>query len=372
MFGRGFRLFRLLGFEVRVDPSWIFLALLVAWSLAQGLFPVYAPGMRVGSYWLLGLAGVIGLVLSIVIHEFSHSLVARRFGLPIGGISLFLFGGVAEMTDEPPAPKAEFLMAVAGPLSSFALAGLFGGLESTGSAQGWPAWLTALMFYLAWLNLVLAIFNLVPAYPLDGGRMLRAGLWAWRRDIHKATYIAALIGRGFGIGLIVIGVVTALGGYPVSGLWWVLIGMFLRFAADNSYKQLLLRERMGGATVSRFMSERPVTVNPDTTLRDLLEQYVYKYHHKLYPVVEDGEDELLGCVNTSQLNGLSTDTWERARVRDISRSCDPDTTVTADSAASQALSLMLRTGNSRLVVTDGHRLAGVVTLKDLLRDFGTP
>jgi Zn-dependent protease/predicted transcriptional regulator len=369
MFGRGFTIFRLFGFEVRIDPSWIFLALLVAWSLAQGLFPVYAPGLAVASYWLLGVAGVIGLVVSIVVHEFSHSLVARRFGLPIGGISLFLFGGVAEMTDEPPAPKAEFLMAVAGPISSFMLAGLFGTLESAGSQQGWPLWLTALLFYLTYLNLVLAIFNLVPAYPLDGGRMLRAGLWAWRRDIHKATYIAALIGRGFGLGLIVLGLLTAFGGYAVSGLWWILIGMFLRFAAGNSYKQLLLRERMAGVPVRRYMSEKLVTVPPDITLRELLEQYVYKYHHRLYPVVENGND-LVGCIDARQLTGISADQRERRTVADISRSCDPDTTVTADSDAAQALSLMLRTGNSRLVVTDGHQLAGVVTLQDLLKDFG--
>lgn len=371
MFGHSFRLFRLLGFEVRMDPSWIFLALLVAWTLAQGVFPAYAPGLPVGGYWLLGLAGVLGLVISIVVHEFCHSLVARHYGLPIGGISLFMFGGVAEMTDEPPAPRTEFLMAVAGPASSFALAGLFGGLESAGIGQGWPAWLIALLFYLSWLNLVLAVFNLVPAYPLDGGRMLRAVLWAWRRDIHKATHIAALIGRGFGLGLIFVGVMSVLNGYAVNGLWWVLIGMFVRFAADNSYKQLLLRERMGGVPVRKYMSEPPVAVPPDTTLKELVEQYVYKYHHRLYPVVSEG-DALVGCVNTRQLSGMSTEQWDKHTVREISRVCDPDNTVTADTDAAQALSLMLRTGNTRLVVTDGGRLAGVVTLKDLLKDFGNP
>lgn len=365
MFGKGIRLFSLLGFEVRIDFSWLFLAALVAWSLARGLFPYYVPGLSPLTYWLMGAGGVVGLLVSIVLHEFCHSLVARRYGLPIGGISLFLFGGVAQMEEEPPSAKSEFLMAVAGPASSMVLAGLFHLLEGFGEGNGWPIWLVGLLFYLAYLNLVLAIFNLMPAYPLDGGRMLRAALWGWRDDLHGATRLAAAIGRGFGFVLIVLGVASVLNGFVVSGLWWALIGMFVRAAAENSYRQLVIREGLAGRPVRRFMSPAPVTVEPAVTLRHFFDDYVARHHHRLYPVTEG--ERLVGYMTLAATRGVPMAEWERHAVREFMRAVDDQTSIAAGADATRALALMLRTGNSRLVVTEEGRLAGVLTFRDLMK-----
>ncbi len=365
MFGKRLTLFKLLGFEVRVDLSWLILAFLVAWSLAQGLFPVIYPDASPQAYWSMGIAGVLGLVVSIVIHEFSHSLVARRYGLPIHGITLFIFGGVAEMTDEPPNAKSEFLMAVAGPLASVVLAILFWQLYSLAAALAWPEAFQVVIAYLAYINLILAIFNVIPAFPLDGGRMLRAALWGWRKDIRWATRWAAGIGGGFGLVLVFLGLLQILQGYLIGGMWLILIGLFLRGAANAGYRQLIMRENLGGEPVRRFMSAQLVTVEPTISVQELVEDYVYKYHHKMFPVVEN--DRLVGCVSTGALKKIPRTEWDRHSVREFSETCSKENTVTPETDAGVALNLMSSTGESRLLVVDEGRLQGIVTLRDLLK-----
>src|SRR5208282_1157904 len=217
--GHRFTLFSLFGFKVRVDISLLFLALLVTWSLASAVFPPQLPGLDRATYWWMGVAGTIGLFFSLIFHELSHSLVARRYGLPIRGITLFIFGGVAEMSDEPPSAKAEFWMALAGPAASILLALLAWALSSLGAAAGLPEPVTAVVAYLALINAILAVFNLVPAYPLDGGRVLRAALW-WRKgDIVAATRSAARAGGAFALLLMGLGVLQVVTGNFVGGIW---------------------------------------------------------------------------------------------------------------------------------------------------------
>ena len=179
MFGKRLRLFKLLGFEVRIDWSWIIIAVLIAWSLSTGLFPFHYKNLSTQTYWLMGIAGAAGLFLSIIAHEFCHSLVARKYGLPMKGITLFIFGGVAEMGDEVPSPKAEFMMAAVGPLSSIVIAAIFYGIYTLGKVN-FSEPINGIVGYLAFINAILAGFNLVPAFPLDGGRMLRSVLWGWK------------------------------------------------------------------------------------------------------------------------------------------------------------------------------------------------
>lgn len=364
MFGKSYKLFKLFGFEVKVDASWLILAVLVTWSLAEGVFPYYFAGFSRETYWLMGVAGVIGLLLSIVIHEFSHSLVARRFGMPIRGISLFIFGGVAEMTEEPPSAKSEFLMAVVGPATSLALAVLLYEFHAAATSLGWPSQVAGVAFYLAYLNAILAVFNLVPAFPLDGGRMLRAVLWGWRNDLKWATRLAAGIGSGFGIALMLGGVYFIVTGYIIGGVWWILIGLFLRNAARVSYSQMLMREKVSGKTVADLMNDRPITVAPSATVREWVEGYVYKYHHKMFPVV-DGKN-LTGCVTTAQLREIGKDDWDRLTVGELVHACSTENTVAPEMDAVHALSLMNQSGNSRLMVVADGRLRGILTLKDLM------
>lgn len=366
MFGKPINLFKLLGFQVRIDLSWIIIAVLIAWSLSTGLFPFQFEGLSTQTYWIMGIVGAIGLFLSIIAHEFSHSLVARRYGMPMKGITLFIFGGMAEMSEEPPSPKAEFMMAAVGPLSSIVIAGIFYLVYSAGLAGGVPEPINGVVQYLAFINVLLAAFNTIPAFPLDGGRVLRSILWGIKGNLRWATRVSSLIGSGFGILLIILGVLNFFGGNFIGGMWWFLIGMFLHNAARMSYQQLLTRRALEGESVRRFMKTDPVTVTPDMTLEELVEDYVYVFHHKMYPVVSDS-DRVEGCVTTRQIKEVPREEWSQKRVKDIEVACSEENTISPDADAITALSMMNRNAVSRLIVKEGDRLAGVVSLKDMLK-----
>jgi len=365
MFGKRIKLFKLLGFEVRIDWSWIIIALLITWSLSKGLFPAYYKNLSTQTYWWMGIIGALGLFLSIIAHEFSHSLVARKYGIPMKGITLFIFGGVAEMDEEPPSPKVEFMMAIAGPLSSIVIALVFYGVYSMGKQGGLSVPVNGVIGYLAMINALLAGFNLLPAFPLDGGRVLRSILWGVKKNLRWATYISSRIGSGFGILLIILGVIQIFRGNFVGGMWWFLIGMFLQGAAKASYQQLITRKALEGEPIRRFMKTDPVTVSPTVSLEHLVEDYIYKYHFKMFPVVEDS-DRLLGCVTTKQVKEIPREDWNRKTVGEVASQCSPENTIEPQADAMKAISIMNRTGNSRLMVVEGGHLVGIIALKDLL------
>ncbi|MGA7800532.1 MAG: site-2 protease family protein [Gammaproteobacteria bacterium] len=364
MFGKSYPLFRILGFEVRLDPSWLILAVLITWSLATGVFPHFYADLRPGTYWAMGVAGTLGLLLSIVFHELSHSLVARRHGLPMKGITLFIFGGVAEMDDEPANARTEFLMAAAGPLASIVLAVVLYGTYNFAVSTHWPQPIAGVVMYLAYLNGILAVFNLVPAFPLDGGRMLRAALWSWKSNLRWATRLSARIGAGFGIVMIVLGVLSVIQGNFVGGMWWFLIGMFLRGAARMSYRQMLMRETLKGEPVSRFMKRDPITVPASISIHDFIEDYVYLHHFKMFPVMED--DRLLGWITPEQVREIPRAEWDRHAVKEVYRPRTGDMSVAPDADAVEALTRMNRNRSSRLLVVDHDRLVGIIALKDLM------
>lgn len=365
MFGRKIHLFTILGFDVSIDFTWLFLAVLITWSLARGLFPVWFGNYSTATYWWMGVAGAIGLFLSIVFHEFWHSIVARRFGLPMRGITLFIFGGVAEMEDEPANAKTELWMAIAGPLSSIGLGIVLLLLFRVGGVIGWPKPINGVLLYLGWLNLVLAVFNMLPAFPLDGGRVLRSILWFAKGNIRWATRVASAIGSGFGMLLIVLGLLSFISGGFITGIWYFLIGMFIRGAALTSYRQVLVRNALSGETIAHFMQPDPITVPPSTSIRDLVDNYFYKYHYKMFPVSADGI--LTGSITSTEVKNIPREQWNTLHVQDVLVPCSTDTTVSPDTDAMKALSLMNRTGRSRLMVVDGDRLIGVLTLKDMLK-----
>jgi Zn-dependent protease/CBS domain-containing protein len=366
MFGKRYRLFSVYGFEIRIDASWFVLAFLVTWTLATGFFPAIAPGFSRNTYWVMGVLGAFGLFGSIVLHELAHAIVAQRNDIPMKGITLFIFGGVAEMGADPPSAGAELRMAAAGPIASVLIGGILY-LVSAATAAVVPAPVVEVLRYLGWLNLILAAFNMIPAFPLDGGRILRAYLWHRRGSLRKATYTSSRVGAAFGLLLMALGIASLLGGMLVPGIWYLVLGMFLRALARSSYQQVLLKEALEGEPVSRFMKRDPVTVASSISLRELVEEYVYRHHHKLYPVVDDGE--LVGCVTVRQLREIPREQWEQRRVGDIAAGCTLQNTVAADADAMDALKLMRNTGSSRLLVTSNGTLDGVITLKDLLEFF---
>ncbi len=365
MFGKGLTLFKLFGFEVKVDFSWLILAVLITWTLAQGVFPGDITGLPARVYWIMGAFGAVGIFFSIVFHEFSHSMVARRFGLPIRSITLFVFGGVAQMDEEPSSPKAEFFMALAGPLASVAIGFFFWGVYLAGRTQDWPVSVTAIFRYLRTINFILAGFNLLPAFPLDGGRLLRAGIWKWKNNIRRATRIASWIGSGFGFALMALGFFSIFRGAFIGGMWWILIGLFLRNAATTSYQKLLMTETLKGEPVSRFMSTDVVTIPSQATVEELVRDYVYRYHHKMMPVVDNGT--LRGCITTRQIKETPREDWGRRTVGELAEQCTSKNTVSSSEDATVALSRMHRNGSSRLMVVDNNKLVGIISLKDLLR-----
>jgi len=364
MFGSSIVLFRLFGFEVRVDLSWLVIAVLITWSLASGVFPVTFKGLTTTTYLVMGIAGAVGLFASVVFHELWHSLIARRFGLAITGITLFIFGGVSTMEDEPENPQVEFWMAAAGPLSSIVLGVIFFGVARLGRSLSWPLPVTGVLGYLAYLNVILAIFNLIPAFPLDGGRVLRSILWRSSGDLRRATRLASQIGSGFGLLLILAGVGVMITGNFVGGIWWVLIGMFLRGAAESSWQELQRRTALKGETVRQVMRADPVTVAPSVLVSDFVENYVYRYHYTLFPMVENGR--LTGCVSTAEIRTVPRSEWGTRRVGELALACTEGNVIAPDTDALKLLQTMRRTGNTRLMVVERDRLVGIVTLKDLL------
>lgn len=359
-----YRLFSLFGFEVKLDLSWLLLALLISWSLGAGVFPDEYPDLPRRVYAWMGVASAIGVFFSIVFHEFSHSFIARRFGLPIKGITLFIFGGVAEMEKEPPSPKSEFLMAVAGPLASFLLAFLLFRIEALAVARDWPISFVGVFDKLAYINVVVAIFNLVPAFPLDGGRMLRAVLWQVKNDMRIATQISSKIGTGFGLAMILLGAFSVIQGNFIGGMWWVLIGVFLRSAAMASYRQILLQDVLRDKPVREFMRRNPITVPPSISVQEWIEDYVYQYHFKMFPVVRDSQ--LLGCISIDRIKQIPKAAWPGKTVSEVMQPVSEANSVPGDAETMKLLSTMIRPDTpSRFMVVEDDRLVGMISMKDL-------
>ncbi len=365
MFGKGITFFRLLGIPVGIDASWLLLAGLFIWALATGVFPAGDGAAAPPVSWIMAGAGVLGIFASVILHELAHAVVARANGIPVSGITLFIFGGVAELEDEPPGPRAEFQMAIAGPLLSVAL-GL--GFHAAGLAGGWaglPRAVTELLGYLGWLNLILAGFNLVPGFPLDGGRVLRSLLWVWQDDYIRATRVATAVGSAFAVALILLGLMLALSGSLAGGVWWLMIGFILKNASQLSHRHALVRHALEGERVSGFMMTAPVAVAPELPLRALVDDYFYRHHFQSFPVVSAGM--LLGSVGTREIKRVPRREWPARTVGEVMVPSGPDSMIGSQDSALRALAVMSRGGLGRLLVVDHGKLAGMVTLADLFR-----
>ncbi|MHA1165865.1 MAG: site-2 protease family protein [Alphaproteobacteria bacterium] len=365
MTGKTLTLIEVFGFKIKVNISWVFIAMLLSWALAQGYFPTVYEGLTKITYWWMGVVAVLGLFASIVLHELAHSVVARAFGMEIKGITLWLLGGVAEMADEPPNPKAEFLMAIAGPIMSVFLSLLFFTVGAFFGVGGDMTPIGAIFQYLGTLNLILAVFNLIPAFPLDGGRVARAALWAWKGDYYWATNIAARMGSIFGLTLMALGILAALTGAGLGGLWWVILGMFVRFTADASRAQLQATHALKGRIVRDYMTRNPIIVQPDITVTGLIDNWVYKHSFEFFPVVDAGK--LIGSVSLAEVRQVPPGERERTMVGDIMLPCSQETMIEAGASAAAALKQMQGTGNSLLLVMADGTLIGVIALKDLMK-----
>jgi len=351
MHQRGFLLGRVLGIPIRVDPSWFFLFLLIVWSLSQGVFPESVPGQPGWHYWVAGVLGALMFFGSLLLHELSHSVVARTLRIPVLGITLFLFGGVSTMATEPDDAWKEIKIAAAGPLMSFLLAGLFVGVAFLEVIQELPSPLVAhTLGYLGLTNLVLAVFNLVPGYPLDGGRVLRAVWWLWTGSLMRATRVASLSGRLLAGLLMALGALQVLWGGRMQGVWLVLIGMFLYRAARSTYHDLEIRELLHGIPVPDVLERFDKLIPADTTLALAAQDYFLRSGRDAFPVVESGNS--LGLVELRRLREVPRDTWAGLTVESILIPWAQLPVVSWDEDVGAALRKMAESGRPDVVVTD--------------------
>jgi Zn-dependent protease len=375
---------RLLGVPFRLHWSWFLAVFLIAWTLAVGFFPQTLPEYGGGGavYWGLGLLAALGLFVSVLLHELGHAVVARRFGVAVRGIRLFVFGGVAELGSEPKKPVHEILIALGGPAVTVVLIVLYGvGLELVAAAGsvGWDATdgtlrlqggsslaagAAGLLYYLGMINTGVLIFNLIPAFPLDGGRVLRGIVWSVTGDYLKSTRLAAWFGNVFAYLLYMGGFLTAFRGNLLGGVWLFFLGTFLQKAAQSSVAYAQLQELLGGVRVAEMMRPQPITVEAHRTLREVADQFFLRYPYKAYPVVRDGE--FVGMLTLGALQGTDRDRWDAVRAGDLVEGPGPAPAAHPREPVLQALRKLAAAGQSRLPVVEDGRLVGLLCGRDLL------
>jgi Zn-dependent protease/predicted transcriptional regulator len=361
---------RALGIPIRVHASWFLVFFLATWSLSTGYLPDSLPGLSPERYWAMGSVAAVLLFFSVLLHELGHSYVALYYRIPIEQITLFIFGGVAHMRREAPSPKAEFLIAVAGPVVSFVIGGACFLLVLLAEAIQWQQGLQGVIMLgvlLGMVNVQLGLFNLIPGFPLDGGRVLRAGLWAWGKDFYRATRQAAVVGLAFGaiFGLVGLSVVygAASGELPASmmsnGGWVVFIGMFLFAAALASRRQAMLRQSLATIPIRDMMVTTVVSIPAQCTLHEAVNQYFQAYGYGGFPVVEDRR--LVGLVTVLEVQSVAPALWGWRQVEQVMRPVSESLVITPEVPVIHAMERMARGGWNRLVVVQDGEIVGLVT-----------
>ena len=361
MFGRSYYLFSLLGFRIGLDASWFILAFLIVWSLSTGYFPAVMPDLAQSAYLWMGVLGALGLFASLIFHELAHALVARQYDLRISGITLFVFGGVAQLEEEPRTAKAEFLVAIAGPISSYIAAGFFFAIAASGLLAGAEP-VMAVVGYLALINVVLATFNMVPAFPLDGGRMLRAILWWWNGNMSKSTRIAATIGGGLGIALMALGAYFVFQGV-FGGFWQILIGFFIYRAAGMARQQAGSLPGPGNAHIGHILEPDPPVIPGDASLSTAADDYFYRLRPRVF-LVRDGE-RATGTLSLGDFAHVPRAQWSDIPVRQVAQPMDKQAMARPEEPASEVLKRMVREGHTHVVIVDNGRVAGVLGRRDI-------
>ncbi|OGC34285.1 hypothetical protein A2311_01130 [candidate division WOR-1 bacterium RIFOXYB2_FULL_48_7] len=362
-----FKLIKIFDIPIEINYSWFAILGLIIFTLAKGYFPATNPELTEGYYWLMAVIAALLLFACLLAHELSHSLVAIKNKLPIHGITLFIFGGVAHLAEEPATPLVEFKMAIAGPIMSLLLALLFFLLSELSFIFGFPHYWLTLANYLLMLNLAVAVFNLIPGFPLDGGRILRAAIWWFSGDLKKATGIASAFGKGFAFFLIAIGLFNLFTGSIISGIWFIFIGLFLEEAAETSYRQAMMKNILSGIKIGNIMTTNLITVPADLPLNKLLDEYFFRFRFTTFPVVEN--DQLLGLTSFHAIKEIPREKWPELSVKEIMLPISEDFTASKELDVSQAMLKMANNGLGRLLVIDNNRLIGLVSQRDVMRLF---
>ena len=356
-----FRVGTIAGIDIRIHYTWLLALFLIAWSLALGYFPMSDRSAGPLTYWVLGLVGAILLFASVLLHELGHSLVSRWRGLRVDNITLFIFGGVSNITREPTTARDEFSISVVGPVISLVLAAVFwllGRLLSPDSAAG------AVAGYLAYANLLLGLFNIVPGFPLDGGRVLRSIIWAVTGQMSRATQIATYVGQGVAWLLIGWGIVDLLGGDVFGGLWIAFIGWFLNNGAEASRQEAAVSSALTGVPLTSVMDGSPESVSPTLTVLDFVLEHAMRRGQRALPVVDHGE--LVGIVSITDAKHLNQDVWPATNVGQIMTRI-PLKTLGPNADLASALQLMVENSIHQVPIVDNGALVGMVSRTDVMR-----
>lgn len=345
---------KIMGIPIRVHFSWLIIFGLITWSLSTFYFPKAAPQLPATSYWISGTIAAFLLFVSVAFHELSHSFVALKYKLPIISITLFIFGGVAQMKGEPAHPKAEFRIAIAGPLSSFVLSLIFFIIYYLVTSEV----VKALFLYLAELNLILGVFNLIPGFPMDGGRVVRAFIWKKTNDFFYATRRASSYGQRIALFFIIFGLISLFTGFS-GGLWLMLIGWFLYTAAQASYQQVSLQETLSGVKVKDIMVKDIVAVSPDMTIDTAVNEYFLRYGYGGFPVMDNSR--FLGMLTLKEIRNVPKERWKNLTISEVFIPYDKRWEVSGDEDAMKALELMISEDTGRLIVTEKGNVIGLIT-----------
>ena len=360
---------------IRLHFTLIIVFFLISWTLATGFMPRYYPTLNESQYWMMGSIGAVILFISILLHELSHSLLSIRYGIGVHQIILFIFGGISDIKDETKDFKKEFKIAVVGPLTSYALSGLFWILFITisyindNNFQNIGEYLTlieGILLYGSIVNLIIGSFNLIPAFPLDGGRMLRAGLTKWKKDFDQATSIASKIGIAISFGIMGLGFVAILRGSFLGGFWLIIIGWFLNSGAQAYLEQNELSSRLKGIKLKAIMNQNFIAVKPDLKLADLIANYFNVYWKSAFPVIND-DNQLVGMITTDAVFKKEKMEIENKKVEDLMIPVSEIIVMGAEREVNDALKQLFRKNMSRIfIVNDQTRLLGLVSKTDVL------
>jgi Zn-dependent protease/CBS domain-containing protein len=361
---KAFKVLTISGIEISVHYTWFIVFALVTYSLAVSYFPMLIKGESPITYWLMGGVSALLLFISVLLHELSHSLVAKKEKLGVDKIVLFLFGGVSEITEEPKNAKDEFRMAIAGPLSSFALAIAFWFLWLVVLKPLGSAILSSIFWYLAVINLMLGVFNLLPGFPLDGGRVLRAYWWNKSKNLTKATLVATNAGKGLSILMMVLGGFELLLGYFVGGMWFIFIGLFLRQAAESGYQRVLIRDILSGMKVKELMSSNVVCVSSDLSIYDLVDEFFLKHRFISYPVCEKGK--LLGIVTLNSVKQIPRERWKEEKTKVATQGVPQNFILHPEDDAVEALEKIITSDLGKLPVVKDGEIVGILSRRDVM------
>jgi len=356
------RIGKIFGIEIKVDSSWLVIFFLVTWMLAATYFPKQFPGWDHGLYWFIGIITSLLFFASVLVHELAHSLVAIKQGEKVRGITLFLLGGVAQITEEPKQPSREFFMALVGPVSSLFLALLFFILSFAFKGVSKP--LAASASYLAIINASLAIFNLLPGFPMDGGRVLRSIIWKITGNLKKATRAASRVGQGFAFLLIFLGILQILKG-NFSGLWFILIGWFLHNAAITGYEQVMVETVLKGMRAEDLMTKDFETVGLDLHVQSLVDDYILKKRERVFLVSDNGD--LKGIVCLEDVKRIPRERWAKTKVGEIMTPKEKLEVVSPDADGREVLSSITSKNIHQVPVMVRGKVAGIICRTDILR-----